>query len=181
MECPGCQAMMNSERYEELPIQHCPTCGGVWMTDNTLILITRRREQQIDPKVLEDVVSRPGLYNAPDYDRNDNRDLTCPRCQSELKLANYGYSSGILVDTCPAGCGLFLDDRELEMIQAWVEKYDDQVDQLDAYYMGLARHAEGRTMTEIGGFGHSIGAFVYGLPGALAGLIRWAREKKKKV
>ena len=47
---------------------------------------------------------------------------------------NYSYSSGVVIDVCPRGDGLWFDHRELEKIQAfhehWNAKVAEDIDQI---------------------------------------------------
>ena len=176
MNCPNCRAVMTTHEYEEIPIHVCDGCRGVWVIKDNLSLITRRRDEQIDPAVLEDLEPFDGLMNLPDEDRS--RSLNCPICDKKLDLTNYGYSSGIIVDHCPNEHGVYLDDSELHRVQAWMEKYDAHLDSLDGYYKAIARRAEGRSLSVISSSGRSVGAFIYGLPGALYNLGNWLLKKK---
>ena len=179
MICPNCKGTMKTERYEGVPINICDGCNSVWVGQKGLTLITQRREKEIDAQVLEGIDKRPGVKFLPQFERDSERKLACPVCDKDMELANYGYSSGILIDRCPEGCGVFLDDQELEAIQAWVEVNDDKLDELDLYYKALASQSAGKAMTSVGGDNRPLGSFIYGLPGALAGLIRWIAKRPK--
>lgn len=180
MQCPYCSAEMKGEIYEDARIDICTGCNGVWLDSHELSTISQRREKKIDPSVMDKYEPTPGLKDLPNIHKARGRKLACPQCGAPLRLANYGYSSGIVIDICPNEHGVFLDDQEIDAIQAWVEKNDDQLDDLDLYYKALAQQSAGKTYATIGGSGPSMGATLWGLPSALGKLIEFAWKKRKK-
>ena len=171
---------MNDEKYEDVLIHLCEGCKGIWLERNNLSLITERHEQKIDATVLDTVKMGPGDPQLLKSDRDMNRKLRCPACNKSLTLVNYGYSSGILVDHCDNGCGVFLDDHELELVQAWFEKNEEKLDELDLYYKGLAEKIGGMVNTRVQGTNQNVPAFIFGLPGAIARMIKWAAKKRSE-
>lgn len=179
-QCPNCKAIMKGEDYEGVLIHLCQGCKGIWLEENNLSIITERHDQSIDSSVLDVVKESKGIPEIPKTKRDESRKLYCTTCNKPLDLVNYGYSSGIFVDRCDNGCGVFLDDEELEKVQAWVEKYEHKLDQMDLYYKALAGQAEGSVNARVGGFNQNVPAFIFGLPGAIARLIKWATEKRSE-
>jgi len=51
-------------------------------------------------------------------------ELLCPACGGTLSRGVYGYDSGIIIDRCPNGCGVWLDAGELVALQAFDEIWD---------------------------------------------------------
>ena len=48
----------------------------------------------------------------------------CPRCHETLPPVNYQGNSGIIVNTCENGHGIWLDAGELPKIQIFMEQWD---------------------------------------------------------
>jgi len=89
--------------YENVEIDVCDECGGVWLDTGELETILGTGSDSAPP-------SHP-TKNAKGEDLRD-----CPVCVSKLAKDKYGTSE-IIVDRCPHGDGVFLDKGELEAIQ----------------------------------------------------------------
>ncbi len=88
-------AVVERERVE---LDFCPACGGVWFDSEELEALLRAGG--IEVELLASAV--------PAETKEKKR--RCPRCRKKMdKLA----SSGVVVDSCPAGDGLWLDEGEL--------------------------------------------------------------------
>ena len=67
--------------------------------------------------------------------------VKCPICQSAMASINYDYSSGIILDRCPQGHGLWLDGAELEKVQIVREKSDEEFEKNKEDWIALANLA----------------------------------------
>ena len=63
----------------------------------------------------------------------------CPKCNKAMNAINYNYSSGIIIDRCPDNCGVWLDDNELEKVQAHIEKNEEDFQKDKEEWMSLAQ------------------------------------------
>jgi Zn-finger nucleic acid-binding protein len=54
---------------------------------------------------------------------------------------NYDYSSGIILDRCPEGHGLWLDGGELEKVQITREQSDEEFEKSREDWLALAKSA----------------------------------------
>ena len=121
MLCPSCGSGLKHEFYEEVPLERCGSCGGVWLDHKELQLISQRKIENISPEVLDNYKHVPGINDVAGIERQKERKLKCPVCSGVMDLINYAYNSGIIIDRCPNDCGVYLDDKELEAAQAWAE------------------------------------------------------------
>lgn len=116
--CPACNEPMKHEKYEGVEIDRCSICQGTWLDDGELDTIVARREQAIDSKlavkmkVLKEWKVSAGEANSP---------RLCPRCGSALRTVNYKQVPGLQIEKCARNCGLWLDHKELEKVQAYEE------------------------------------------------------------
>lgn len=46
----------------------------------------------------------------------------CPRCGTGMSPRDWGFGSQIVIDTCPSGCGVWLDVGEAERLEAFYEQ-----------------------------------------------------------
>jgi len=100
-QCPVCHEPMIAVEYRNVEIDTCAVCGGVWLDGGELEAITG---SAVPPKTQPD----PDL-GPPDRD--------CPVCVHKLVKHRHG-GTGVVVDRCPHGDGIWLDKGELEQILA---------------------------------------------------------------
>jgi Zn-finger nucleic acid-binding protein len=89
-------------------IDRCAVCHGTWLDHGELQLIARLAG-----------VEPGGLTRA----LNEARGLRggrrrCPRCVRRLDVVGIGQPSPLKIDRCPGGCGLWLDDGEMQQLIA---------------------------------------------------------------
>lgn len=120
MKCPKDQAELERQTYEgEIEIDRCPTCRGVWLDHGEL-----KKAQENLTHDHSDRLGRIGSI-AQAYELARQRAEipgSCPECGSELHHEEYGYCSQILVDRCSNCLGIWLDDGELQSLEAFFEK-----------------------------------------------------------
>lgn len=119
VEClKGCGEMRETV-YEGVQIDICPECIGVWLDDSELATIVDARERVWPPGVVEQVLAVTGSMGIPRHEQH--RSLDCPKCGERLEPVNYQVNSGVIVNTCRARHGVWLDAGELAKIQIFME------------------------------------------------------------
>ncbi len=123
MKCPRCEhQQLSPQIYEGVTIDRCGACNGVWLDASELTTIVETKEEKFSPKLISKTMkgARSGVGV------NDERvTAKCPKCATPMLVVNYEYSSGIIIDSCPNDHGIWLDNKELEAIQAFKEEWDD--------------------------------------------------------
>jgi Zn-finger nucleic acid-binding protein len=113
MNCPVDTAMLETHVLDPVTVEECPQCRGLWFNQDEL----RRAKDAAKPDL-----------NWLDFDlwsEKDKFDATwssrkCPQCKK--KMATIGYcNTGVGVDYCIEGHGMWLEKGELEAI---VERLD---------------------------------------------------------
>ncbi|MHC4439514.1 MAG: TFIIB-type zinc ribbon-containing protein [Planctomycetota bacterium] len=106
MDCPVCKNAMITLELEDVEIDYCTDCGGIWLDAGEL-------EQ---------------LLNEPDKDKNlldsfridsesGEKTRKCPICYKKMQKIVVGSSKPILlIDKCRRGDGLWFDKGELQDI-----------------------------------------------------------------
>ncbi|RKZ31279.1 hypothetical protein DRQ36_02530 [bacterium] len=121
MICPGCGGELVSTKYEDYPVRRCSSCGGYWISGEILLGIINARKEKIPAEAL--AVARD--WHSKTMPKKELPDeLVCPSCGKMLSRGVYGYDSGVVIDRCPAGCGVWLDKGELVALQAFDEVWD---------------------------------------------------------
>jgi len=97
MQCPACEKVMLILEYKGIGVDHCPTCGGVWLDAGELGLLLNGRPEAPESLALEQGQSSP---------------RRCPRCPRKMDTGHFA-NSAIVVDACPARHGIWLNRGEL--------------------------------------------------------------------
>lgn len=118
IECPKCGSRMDDIIYEGIKLLCCPEGHGHWVFGDALNDIVERRQEEIPQRYFDEVQSSGRVITDQ---RGVVLDVKCPQCGTLCQKINYSYSSGIIIDHCPNGCGIWLDAGELEKVQAFYE------------------------------------------------------------
>ena len=112
--CIKCKQELRSTQVEEVELDVCSGCGGLWLD--------RGEIQQLARKPAEAITGlRAQIYEGPDprlEQAADALDTPCPACGGKLTLVNLG---AIQAERCAECEGLFLDRGELDRAMAEVE------------------------------------------------------------
>ena len=106
MKCPACKEEMIILELNEVEIDHCCECGGIWLDSGELELLVGGGEAVR----LDDAVSC-------------NEELRkCPRCRKKMAKVYFGSrESRILLDACREH-GLWFDKGELHSTAEMIDK-----------------------------------------------------------
>ena len=83
---------------EQVELDFCPQCSGIWFDSEELETLLRAGGIDADP-----------LASAASAKTSEKK-RRCPRCRRKMLKLDSG---GVIVDSCPAGDGLWLDRGEL--------------------------------------------------------------------
>ena len=141
MNCPTCSLAFSTENYDDVNVDVCEKCKGIWLDKGELELLLKRKDKLFKASEVNAVNRLCGASGVRKED--ESRHLNCPKCQqSEMKTFNYNYSSGILVDQCGKNCGLWLDAEELDKIQIHTELFRDRLEANRERFETLAGQVE---------------------------------------
>jgi Zn-finger nucleic acid-binding protein len=106
MDCPVCENAMITLELEDVEIDHCTDCGGIWLDAGELELLLG------EPENAKQLLNS---FNTDDKCAENIR--KCPICNKKMKKIIVGISTPkVLIDKCPKGDGLWLDKGELQSI-----------------------------------------------------------------
>ena len=112
MLCPNCNKDMLVLEFELLEIDHCLECGGVWLDSGELALIGKRAGTLHGDLLAALETERGG----PQQARPKRR---CPLCRKPFLEVRPPGGSGLHVEKCPRGDGLWFEAGALQaLIQA---------------------------------------------------------------
>ncbi len=119
MQCVDGHADLIGLSFEEVRLDLCPECKGVWFDAGEL----ERCAEKPARKVLAtfgDVVARmnsEGLKGPP---------RSCPRCARAMEKER--FLQGVWIDRCPDNHGIWLDGGEMATVQALLRHAQDPTD-----------------------------------------------------
>ena len=127
--CPSCEVQLH--RVEGGKGCHrCSRCSGLWLTDEFLQLALQADESQI-----RSILS--GQSGTHTFSRSPEM-RACPGCTRAMENYPFGYQSGIWVDGCPDGHGVWLDAGELRLIRDYQERQRGPLSSEDRARMAAA-------------------------------------------
>lgn len=104
MNCPTCHSAMVTLELADVEIDHCVTCGGIWLDAGELELLLDDPDRT--RRLLDSFREIPAAAEAL---------RRCPICEKKMAKIVVGPSPPpLLVDKCPQSDGLWLDKGELQ-------------------------------------------------------------------
>lgn len=121
--CPKCgkKFPLKEIKVKTVIVDQCPNCEGVWFDfkGQELLEILKRGYDNLPEELKKSWEGSVGV------ERGKEGSYQCPRCGN--RLSNYWYcaekNKTFLIDGCPKGCGVWLDDGELKKAYQYVEPY----------------------------------------------------------
>ena len=103
MKCPVCKEPMVVLELNEVEIDYCPSCSGIWLDGGELeLLIEDENERE---KILSSFLTESN---------NQEKPYKCPICSKKMDKVQVGEKKEILIDKCPVNDGLWFDKGELK-------------------------------------------------------------------
>ena len=106
MICPVCKSDMIDVEYQQIELDYCTNCHGVWFDAEELDLLFNRVGLENHDLPLDD------LLNLPET-KTSEKGRKCPICRLKMKKTTIGKESEILIDACTQGDGLWFDGGEV--------------------------------------------------------------------
>ena len=105
MICPVCKDPMVVLELEQVEIDYCTNCKGIWLDSGELELL------------LESGQERKSLFESFKEDAsNKERNYSCPICGKRMSKVFVGEQNQVLIDKCKKDHGLWFDEGELKSV-----------------------------------------------------------------
>ena len=104
MICPKCSGETEITSYDEVRVDRCTNCGGLWFESGELTAL--REDTWMADYILDTGDPKVGRQ----YNRIDK--IRCPECSTEMKEEFDADQPHIMYEVCPNGHGTFLDAGE---------------------------------------------------------------------
>ena len=110
--CPKCDVELFLLKFQELAVDYCQQCRGLWLDAGELQALLERTGAGADDPLLGLLDQYGRVPNGPKH--------LCTRCDQPLHEIRIGPpgGTGLTLDRCPRGHGLWFDADELEQLLA---------------------------------------------------------------
>jgi hypothetical protein len=116
MICPVCKKDMLVVEYNDVELDWCTSCQGVWFDSTELELLLKSMNLDSRNLLLDNILHLPKAKTL-------EKKRKCPICRKKMKKTTIGEHPGVLVDVCPQGHGLWFDGGEVaQMLKHLAEK-----------------------------------------------------------
>jgi uncharacterized protein len=115
MRCPVDKNPMIVVEHLRIELDFCLTCSGVWFDSGEIDLLVSRL------KAGGAVLEQSDLL-VPQAAKVSEARRRCPVCRRNMDKVWIGKEPRVLIDSCPAGDGLWFDGGELHSVLAQMEK-----------------------------------------------------------
>lgn len=142
LKCPRDGHTLAPRVYEaKIEIDECGLCRGTWLDKGELeaIQATVERDYAAELAKPHDPTATPSKARGP---------IACPKCGTEMDARPYGMGSPVVIDVCPADCGVWLDEGELAALEQFFERSQAEAQiplrwRLWAAVVGMTRKRKG--------------------------------------
>jgi len=123
--CPSCNKLMTHSTQENVRLNTCPGCFGIWIDKLALNRLART-----PPPPAPDGTPELPLEElaAVVVESNTKERLHCPLCPGELVKQRYHALIPVEVDLCPRCGGVWLDVGELPLIRRLFAEFQTSTD-----------------------------------------------------
>ena len=123
MKCPRCDAELKSVDQNNIEIDICESCKGIWFDHGELAQVIGNADHY------KDIIELSGkCMDIKGEEVSADNAISCPRCGVQMREYNYGYSSHILIDGCEKSkCGVWVDAGELHHITEYLNNYREEL------------------------------------------------------
>lgn len=140
MQCPRCKiSNFTQVSYEGISVDKCQVCQGIWLDGGEVEQIIKIHEKEFSQEIINQAIIN-SFSGVPKAEIKKN--LKCPKCHAVMSAINYEVSSGVIVDRCDAGHGIWFDKHELENIQAYREYWTTEIKKHEESFVNLIEKSE---------------------------------------
>lgn len=112
MNCPVCKgdkgAMVIVE-HEQIELDYCTNCDGVWFDNGELDLLLERLNLDSSAFDMSTILSLPEK-------KVKEAVRKCPICRKKMRKVVVGSEPEVLIDVCPVGDGIWFDGGEVQQV-----------------------------------------------------------------
>jgi len=122
VKCPACSNLMIVVEHNQIELDYCTNCQGVWFDSEELELLLESMSLESLNLFLNNVINFPEA-------KPSEKKRRCPICNQKMKKTTIGQQPEILIDVCQQGHGLWFDSGEVgQLITQLLDKPSDTTD-----------------------------------------------------
>jgi Zn-finger nucleic acid-binding protein len=122
VKCPACSELMIVVEHNQIELDYCTNCQGVWFDSEELELLLESMNLESLNLFLNNIINFPEAKSLEKKRR-------CPICNQKMKKTTIGQQPEILIDVCQEGHGLWFDSGEVgQLITQLLDKPSDATD-----------------------------------------------------
>jgi len=116
MKCPKCIGKLEEKNVENVKVDICWVCEGVWFDQSELEKVLSADSRDFNKIDLDrDILD--GKEAARMHEEFDEKIGICPKCENNTHLERKDYLKGVFVDICPKCQGIWLDGGEIHKLR----------------------------------------------------------------
>ncbi len=104
--CPRCDVPLAEFTYENVTLDRCPKCGGAWLDGEELAEVVATQHQQFSDDEFAEIRAEEQAAAVTTEEKIPDA-YPCLICGRMMNRMNYQYTSGIIIDRCPVGHGVW--------------------------------------------------------------------------
>ena len=108
MICPKCKQDMIVVERQQIELDYCPNCEGVWFDADELYLLLQSLKTQSRELEIQEILRLPALESS-------GNPVKCPICSKKMKEVAIGQPA-INIDVCVRADGLWFDGGEVNQL-----------------------------------------------------------------
>jgi len=125
MNCPACNNTLIILEHEQVEVDYCPECCGVWLDSGELELLLDAPDET--RRLLGTLTKNPHPAGTP---------RKCPICRKKMVEVRIGTAEPpLLIDECTRHHGLWFDKNELEEVIK--SAGSDKVQKIQTLFAGI--------------------------------------------
>ena len=112
-DCPRCYRLLEEIALDNLRVDACPGCGGVWFDEGELARLAQTGAAAL--RQLEDRYRGLGLGGR-------RAEVLCPVCRKPLMRSAFPHAPQTELDSCRACRGVWVDEGELAALADSIDR-----------------------------------------------------------
>jgi Zn-finger nucleic acid-binding protein len=108
MKCPSCNTDLKSKMLEDVEVDECNNCKGIWFEEDELRKAKDSADSDLNWMDFE-------IFKQKDKSQARAKNLACPQCSQALVAVDYA-DTGVEIDCCPKCKGTWLDKDEFKKV-----------------------------------------------------------------
>jgi len=106
MICPVCRSQTLIVEFNNIELDNCPACRGVWFDSGELELLLESAGLGHYQSFLNNIISAPEAVSS-------EKKWKCPICRRKMKKVYIDEEREIMIDFCRRGHGIWFDSGEV--------------------------------------------------------------------